>query len=375
MRNIVDLMFLRIRLGGMGMQSTRISAIHAFVGSMTQNLHTVKKFSHDIDDIGSAAYETPEMREFRSLIEQLREEGHEGISETDLAEVYTKPMLKMQRKLADHHQQKLMDRISERMPSQAPSAGFNIRQLNEDERSRKHQTLANRDSTASAFMVANPGTHMMNDKTFCYTSAIRMGVDINGSRKFCVCGKKLDPFGNHSHVCKVKKVSTYEKHMNHNELNSYCQRIMRRVDSSFSVPKGEPIMNDYLERKQDGEGNESAVNHRGDFIMIPNDGSTPTIYDVTATSPIADRNNKPSMENALKPGAAAELAAQRKEEHYKKQYVLNSQRFMVKVAAMETTGGMSKDLRELIKMVAKEIVKKRVTVFSRSYDEFPDPRN
>jgi len=356
MREIVDQMFLRIRLGGMGMQSTRASAVHAFVASTMQNLHLIKKFSPDIDTIGSPAYETPEMREFRSLIGELRENGYTGISVADMLFVHTKSMTKVQRILADQHQQRMKDRVTERMPPQAPSGGFNIRCLNEDERSRIHQTQANSDTTANAFMNANPGVHKLNDKMFSILIGIRFGCRVIGSRRYCICGKKLDPFGNHSYVCNVKGVSTFEKHQNHSALNEYCQRMLRRVDESFRVPKSEPHLDEYLERRADGEG---GVRHRGDFIMIPNDGSTPTIYDATCTSPIAENNNQSNTINTLVPGAAAEKASLRKDEHYNKFYVPNPQRCMVKAVAMETTGGMSAELRALIKMVAEEIVKKK----------------
>jgi len=138
----------------------------------------------------------------------------------------------------------------------------------------------------------------------------------------CHCGSRVDAYGVHSFVCKTAPGKTSRHH-------AFNDLIARGFSSA-----GLPVTKEHLGLfRSDGKRPDG-------LTLVPWSSGKALCRDVTVTCPLADSYINAA---AREPGAAAELAASRKEE----KYADLDGRYIFEPIAIETLGVFNTSARQL----------------------------
>jgi len=172
------------------------------------------------------------------------------------------------------------------------------------------------------------GTHL-EDECFRVSTALRLGCGICFSHR-CLCREVVSENGRHGLKCK-KSAGRFQRHT---ELND----ILYRALQAAQIPsRKEPLGC----ATQDGKRPDGVT-------LLPWQRGKCLVWDATCTDTFA-QSYLPLT--SIRPGAAAELAEERKHKKYgflKDQYIL-------KTVATETTGVLGKEALQLLNSIGKKI--------------------
>jgi hypothetical protein len=222
----------------------------------------------------------------------------------------------------------------------------------------RQQVLANEDSAASAWMVANPGFHAntMPNSSFTNAYATRCGLGVMGSRTHCVCAAETDKFGEHGTVCRLGEVRSAIRIDLHGDLKYGQWRSLRNNlgDIDYSVEDGEQHVSNYYEPKTAANGD-----LRSDICINNNATNEDTVIDITTTSAIGKGFKTWMAQNGKTylPGVAGEYGEWKKGAHYDSKFHLDqrtegSKKARLKTMCWETNGAVGPETKAMLREIA-----------------------
>ena len=356
-------LFLSIREGGNGMTSAVATKEGAYLGSMSLCANYMAKIIKNFDSlqyvqgtsVGNALVEG-----FRS-IGDLKYVRMGTINEMS---IWDNQSTSIQRLINHGRSREEGEYLLSQLPQGGARSGAEIDDsLSVEDKSIRCQGIANRDSCAAAWLLANPSLmfNRMNNAAFCRAFHIRNLFPVMGSRKWCICGEKIDSLGAHMYICKLQAKRNEIRNPDHSRLTAVLRRICQTHSShlSLTVGLGEPHCKDYFypsmlegahEEKQSTVASVESiyVERRADIGMLDVTMERQSILiDCTMVA-----TNAAYIIDYANPGQAGEQATRRKVEYYNKHFdIADTSRASLVIFAVETTGGLSDEARKFCKFL------------------------
>lgn len=236
-----------------------------------------------------------------------------------------------------------------------------------NEKVKRIQTLANSDSSASAWINANPARYLlrMSDPTFKTAWKMRNLKEVINTELWCRCGKeKIDCLSQHLFVCSAKKIYNSVRGHLHHALKSNVTRVTEDMlkEQSYTTCKAEPKMRHFFrvldesatssitDIPNESFGQRMSNERRADIWTRSFQLNKNLLVDVTTASPLAQKIIKNRDYTA---GLAANEAVKAKIKNYKKYFHINDTRHSsLWFFAVDTNGCLSKEARDYCKLLA-----------------------
>ena len=358
-------LFLPIREGGSGICSLRDTAPGAYIGSLALTAHALGEIIPELKDPTSRARWSA-FREFGSLLHTLARDNAlmAKIGDITVDSVFDNPQPKVQSRINSHLAAIKAKRINSSLPQGRPAHGAGIANaLSFNEKSIRIQAAANKDSSASAFLVANPAFFWCRMSNSAFTTAfkVRNLVPLTPAPIVCKCGQPVDDLLNHPLVCSDITTRSPLRNTMHAQLCSSVRRIAKRYFSKdqMRVTDKEPFCRDFFPPSNgpahvlqlppvDHNPHRVDVHRRADIGIVDDTPSNRAILiDCTTVCPASEYINN------YNPGKAANQATERKTSLYRRYFQIDGDPTKVLYFfAVETTGGLGKHARNFCKLLA-----------------------
>jgi hypothetical protein len=359
---ISERLFLPLRMGGNGFTSAKATRISAYLGSVALSAKIIGDIApHLKTEAGTQPW--PSLVQFFQGFNEakanphLRLEDHFQINDIWEAQVY-----KFQARLTQAVNAKRKAELWATVPEGRPRTGAAmVGAFSSSQYAIRQQAMANEDSSASAWLTANPAwpDNRMNDATFRTAFQLRNLIPVV-TGGWCKCGKEMDPLSSHMYVCSDLPTRNKIRNTMHKKVCESVKKIskyyFREVD--MDLINGEPLCAEYLPLKvgvdnprrrrteREEEERDSMVRRRADLGFKGRVRSV--LVDCTTASPLAKEVKD------YKPGKAADAATKRKVKDYQRFYdIQQTNRCSIFFFAVETTGGLGKEARDYVKLLAK----------------------
>lgn len=229
------------------------------------------------------------------------------------------------------------------------------------------QALANSNSTASAWINANPMYYMlrMSDVSFSTAWKLRNLKDVVNTELWCRCGQvKMDSLTQHLYICSNKHIYSKVRGGLHNKLKHNVKMLSAEIlaERGYKTDANEPKMRMfYRVIKENAEPvpsripaeafrNKMSNDRRADICVYSTAQRKNLLVDVTTASPLAHNIINNSFYRA---GMAADQAVKNKISSYKKFFNINDTRHSsLWFFAVDTNGCLSKEARDYCKLLA-----------------------
>ena len=165
---------------------------------------------------------------------------------------------KIQSKINQEHANSIGNKIIFQLSDGLTATGTNtstprVESINLNETVLKFQALANKESSASAWLTSNPAYihNQMSDEAFNTAFHIRNLFPVMGSRKWCFCGEKMDCLGWHVHHCKDQGIKNPLRNDLHEKLKTTISNISQNYVSSIqmvSIHRPEPRLERFFKK-------------------------------------------------------------------------------------------------------------------------------
>jgi hypothetical protein len=235
-----------------------------------------------------------------------------------------------------------------------------------DQKAKRIQALAAQNSSASAWLSANPSHYAlrMSDVTFKNAWKMRNLIPVVDPHMWCRCGKEeIDSLGQHVYVCSHMPIYNKVRGGMHWDLKLTLSNTIRDVlkDKDIVQEGGEPHLKNFLPLTASKSPRITSVpqetfNHgmskdrRADIWFKLRQNNKNLLIDVTSASPLAQNIMR---RHDYRAGMAADTAVKRKINDYKKFFkVEDTQDSSLWFFAVDTNGCLSKEARDLCKTVA-----------------------
>ena len=137
------------------------------------------------------------------------------------------------------------------------------------------QGRANVSKTASAWVTAWPfGPHCrMRDAPFIANIWIRLGFNVMGTIKFCICGAFMDQLGNHSFYCRMANIRNPLRNGAHASFCSVLRSLLRSSptvrDGHHDISDREPLVSRFFKNSAGNPNGRKAVHVEEDGEIVP----------------------------------------------------------------------------------------------------------
>jgi hypothetical protein len=277
------------------------------------------------------------------LVRGLKERNIMETEEFDINQIWDNPVPKVQHRIIKELSILVEADLYNSLPLGNPSFGINAHDsLSVNDKAIRIQGLVNKDTTVSAFLLANPSFYCnkIRDNAFVYSIRTRMLRSVVGSRKFCICGKPMDLFAHHTGCCTSSTLRNKSKNTIHAVVNraiKHCIMDCTRDIEEISVLRSEPFVHEFFpSRVPDGRSKKSNLSSKRLDIAVINglDSSKSILIDTTLVSCM-----QKSIKSYDKCGDVALFGQERKEKTYSKYFdVSNNKLGMVHFFAVEANG-------------------------------------
>jgi hypothetical protein len=303
----------------------------------------------------------PSFKQFKLAYEQALRNPHLRLQEDfRIEEMWERPVYKFQAVLSKANNRLRKEELWKSVPTGRPRSGRGIMvdALSGEQYAVRQQAIANEDPSASAWLTASPAwpENQMNDIAFRTSFQLRNLLPVR-TEKWCHCGKEMDSLASHMFVCSNRSTLNQIRNTMHAKL---CRAVKRISTNYFKTAQmyplnGEPHCADFFPRKDnapiqdvpvDNPGGDPLTERRADFGF--SGGARTILVDCTTISPLA------KIIKDYKPGKAADYATKRKEKYYQRFLdIKTTDRCAIFFFAVETSGGLGREARNYVKMLAK----------------------
>ena len=357
MLQILNRLFLSIRLGGDGMTNSTETREAAYVASIVQCAPSMRQFCPDVGVFATDATIATSIHEFEIALASLSSKGVTCLSSFNSLNIWTsQAQVRVQHQISTQLQALRRTAALQALPTGPPNNGGPINQLSPDDAARRRQGLANYTCRAgSAWLSGNPcmWRTMMNNALFNLSYAIRNMFDLRGSRTHCICGAPLDRLWDHTRICSRATVRSKASNPAHATVTHSLRRELEIGcnDGHYCLVQGEPFMSDFLQRRdlqQTHQGDDSRPARRADIALTNFDTNTTTLIDVTVAS-----HNSQSAATDYTVGRAADARAIEKRRRYDREYYTNNPNAKLVVFAVESSGAVHPEAHQFLKEHAR----------------------
>jgi len=357
MLQILNRLFLPIRLGGDGMINSTETREAAYVASLIQCAPKMRQFCAEVGVFAGDTTISTCIQEFELALTSLNSKGVTCLSSFNSLSIWTsQTQVRVQRQISAQLQILRQTVALQALPTGPPNNGGPINVLNSDDAARRRQGLANYTCRASgAWLNGNPSMWrtMMNNALFCMSFNLRNMFDLRGSRTHCICGAPLDCLWDHTRICPKTTVRNKANNPAHATVAHSLRRELEvgRNDGLYSLVPGEPFMNDFLQRRgpqQIDQDDDSRPARRADIALTSFDTNITTLIDVTVAS-----HNSQSAAADYTVGRAADTRATDKRRRYDREYFTNNPTAKLVIFAVESSGAVHREAHQFLKEHAR----------------------
>ena len=132
----------------------------------------------------------------------------------------------------------------------------------------------------------------LSNDDFSLSLAVRMGLSIIGSRKYCLCGDELSPNGEHAMHCMTIYSNRFKDTL-HVGMKKVLTTFLKQGEAELraKVMEGEPKYHDYFVPVKDDD-----IERRADVgLQYDDNDDRCDLIDVTSTSSSAGHNTSDIM--------------------------------------------------------------------------------
>jgi hypothetical protein len=353
MQQNLNRLFLSVRLGGGGMTCSAHIARSAYTGSLLQCAPHMHQYFTTGDNRFETALPTASMVEFQDSVNYLRDSGVDCLDAVSLRSAWTSPsQRKMQSRISSQLQQQRRRQELASLPTGHPRHGHAaLHQLNPTEAAIRRQGITNCTSPDSnQWLCANPAYHLnrMTDQAFRLAWQIRSLLPVMAPREFCICGCPMDCLGDHVLVCPRITVRNKVRNTSHAILSAQLRHYLdsSKIEGNYSVPIGEPLMDQYLDRVPGFVPDPQAAARRADIVLLSHSEEQPrtTLIDVTMAA-----HNAQHADPDYHPGSSAIHRAAQKHASYDAEFNTADPDVKLVVFAVETSGALHKEAYQFLR--------------------------
>ena len=357
MLQILNRLFLSIRLGGDGMTNSTETREAAYVASIVQCAPSMRQFCADAGVFATDTTIVTSIHEFQLALASLSSKGVTCLSSFNSLNIWTsQAQVRVQHQISAQLQALRQTAALQALPTGPPNNGGPINQLSPDDAARRRQGLVNCTCRASgAWLSGNPcmWRTMMNNALFNLSYAIRNMFDLRGSRTHCICGVPMDCLWDHTRICSRATVRSKASNPAHATVTHSLRRELEIgcSDGHYSLVPGEPFMSDFFQRRglqQTHQDDDARPARRADIAFTNFDTNATTLIDVTVAS-----HNSQSAAADYTVGRAADARIIDKRRRYEREYHTNNPNAKLVVFAVESSGAVHPEAHQFLKEHAK----------------------
>ena len=188
------------------------------------------------------------MEELDDTIQKLKDRGVESVQSDNLIDTLWSVGLpeKFQRAISSDLQRMNQSLMRAQLPTGRSLGGYAHVCLSPTETAIRNQGTTNEDKDASMWLTCNPNLQLSNND-FSISVAVRLGMSVIGSRRYCLCGDELSPSGEHAMHCMVIHSNRFKQSI-HKSMKKTLTTFMRQAEAELKgkVMEGEPQYLNYF---------------------------------------------------------------------------------------------------------------------------------
>ena len=176
---------------------------------------------------------------------------------------------------------------------------------------------------------------------------VRSLLPVMAPREFCICGCPMDCLGDHVLVCPRITVRNKVRNTGHAILSAQLRHFLdsSKIEGNYSVPIGEPLMEQYLDRVPGFVQDPQTAARRADIVLLSHSDEQPsvTLIDVTMAA-----HRTLHADPDYHPGSSAIHRATEKHASYDAEFITADPDVKLVIFAVETSGALHMDARQFL---------------------------
>mgnify|MGYP006165262259 FL=1 len=361
---IKERIFLPIRMGGIGFTSSKETRKPAYIGSILLSANLIATLSPQLK-IEANNGRWSAFGQFSQAFNDAKSNPNLVLEEDfRLADMWEVPIFKFQRIITQAENKRRKAVLWTSIPQGRPRTGLNMpNAFSIDHLAVRQQALANEDPSASAWLTASPAwpENRMSDVAFRIAFQIRNLLPLVPQGSFCRCGSEMDRLISHIYCWPTQGDRNKIRNTMHCTISQALKRISTKYfdKAKMYALNGEPACEHYLDRVPgvriptdepivpgQPDSRNPMAKRRADFGFS---GIARTILvDVATTSPLAKEVKD------YRPGSAADVGTKKKAREYSKWFQIHkTDRCNIFFFGIETSGGLGKEARQYVKLLAR----------------------
>jgi hypothetical protein len=234
MKNIIERLFLPIRLGGDGILHLEEIRLAAYIGSILHCKSAIADIYPECKNIINNDNRPSSYIEIFQTIETLKQRGIKTVNNINMNNIWEgMNMTKVQRMITIEFSKQRRLKLLQALPNISPENGYMVGtsySMSATEMAIRRQGLVNDSRDAGRFLSANPcfGPNKMNNTAFNTSFHVRNLFAVMGSRKYCICGCEMDSLGEHALLCPCTTIRNKVRNSAHAALSRGLKVILSK---------------------------------------------------------------------------------------------------------------------------------------------------